>query len=299
MKAKRILLCTVLALTGWLAGCGVHIVNTTPERVPASPTGTLTLSAQARVKQQTVVPSSLDAFVVIDGEHYPMVMDPAIFGRFEYEYQVPAGSELTRFYYILNYLTQKKDAAPLAQQRLSDLYQVRLANPSTLTMYQTRAAIGTRVTITGEQFSREDLICVNQTICETIFISPQQLQFVVPELKPGFGYPIEVRGTTHAQHAGYLRIDPASPLSILPSSLHLQRGQQQALAFVLDYPAPYQGLEIRMTTDIPDSIQLPEIVIPAGARTVSSTIKAEKAGSGHLFIHANGLPERVVPVTIR
>lgn len=299
MKAKRIFLCPVLALACCLAGCGVHIVNTTPERVTASPAGTLTLSAQARVKQPTVVPSSLDAFVVIDGEHYPMVVDPAIFGRFEYAYQVPAGTQLTRFYYILNYLTQKNDAAPVAQQRLSDLYQVQLRNPSTLTMYQTRAAIGTRVIITGEQFSREDLIYVNQTICETIFISPQQLQFVVPELKPGFGYHIEVRGITHAQHAGYLRIDPASPLSILPTSLSLQPGQQQALAFMLDYPAPYQGLEIRVTTDIPDSIRLPEIVIPAGARTVSATIKAEKAGSGHLFICANGLPERVVPVTIR
>lgn len=299
MKAKCIFLSAILILALSLTGCGVNIVNTTPGMAPASPTGTVTLSAQTRVKQKTVVPTSLEAFVVIDGQQYPMVIDPKTFGHFKYDYQAPTGNELTRFYYILHYLTQIKDAAPVSKQLISDLYQVRLPNPSTLTMNQTHAAIGTRVTITGEQFSRKDLICVNDTDCETIFISPRQLQFVVPELKPGFGYRIQVRGTTRAQHAGYLRIDPASPLRVLPTSLTLKPGQRQALAFALDYRAPYDGLHIQVTTDIPDSLTLPEIRIPGGARTVSATIKGDQVDTGHLFINANGLPERVIPITIR
>ena len=116
---------------------------------------------------------------------------------------------------------------------------------------------------------------------------PRQLQFVVPELRPDFGYGIEVRSTTRAQTAGYLRIDPASPLSVLPNQLSLEPGQRQALAFALDYPAPDGGLYINVTTDIPGSIIMPEVLIPEGARSVSAVIEGGKVGSGHLFINVS------------
>ena len=299
MKAKRIFLSSFLALSFYLTGCGVKMVNTTPAIAPASPTGTYTLSAQAQVKKKTVLPDSLEAFVVIDGEKYPMATNAPASGFFEYNYQAPSEKELTRFYYVLNFVEQKDGEAPVSVQIISDLYQVQLPNPITLSINKTRAASGTRVTILGERFSSEDLIFVDGTAAETIFVSPTKLQFVVPEAKPGFGYTIEVRSTTRAQIAGYLRIDPASPLSVLPNKLTLASGQRQALAFALDTPAPYEGLYINVTTDIPDSIIMPEVLIPEGARTVSATIEGNKVGSGHLFINAKDLPELVIPITIR
>ena len=54
-----------------------------------------------------------------------------------------------------------------------------------------------------------------------------------------------------------------------------------------------------LTTDIPNSIIMPEVLIPEGARTVSATIEGDKVGSGHLYINAKGLPELVIPVTIQ
>ena len=107
-----------------------------------------------------------------------------------------------------------------------------------------------------------------------------------------------MRSTTRAQTAGYLRIDPASPLSVLPNSSALEPGQRQALAFALDTPAPDGGLYINITTDIPDSIIMPEVLIPEGARTVSAIIEGDKVGSGQLFINSEGLPELVIPLTI-
>lgn len=299
MKAKRIFLSSVFALALCLTGCGVKMVNTTPAIAPASPTGTYTLSAQAEVKKKTVLPESLEAFVVIDGEQRPMTADEETPNAFAYDYQAPTEQGLTRFYYVLNYVIQEEDEAPVPVQMISDLYQVQLPNPITLTLEKQRAAIGTRVTIRGEQFASSDLIFVDATPAETIFVSPTKLQFVVPEVKPGFGYTIEVRSTTRAQIAGYLRIDPASPLSVLPNKLTLEPGQRQALAFALETPAPFGGLYINVTTDIPNSIIMPEVLIPEGARTVSATIEGDKVGSGHLFINANGLPELVIPLTIR
>lgn len=299
MKAKRIFLSSFLVLSFCLTGCGVKMINTTPAVAPASPTGTYTLSAQAEVKKKTVVPSSLEAFVVIDGQQRPMTADAETPNFFAYDYQAPAEKELTRFYYVLNFVTQEDDEAPVSVQIISDLYQVQLPSQITLTVDKTRAAIGTRVSINGQGFTNQDIVFVDNTVAETIFVSPTKLQFVVPEVKPDFGYTIEVRTTTRAQTAGYLRVDPASPLSVLPNSLTLKPGQRQALAFALDYPAPYGGLYINVTTNIPDSIIMPEVLIPEGARTVSATIEGDKIGSGHLFINASGLPEITVPITIR
>lgn len=236
---------------------------------------------------------------MIDGQQHPMTAGVDAPNLFEYNYQAPSEKELTRFYYVLNYNTQEEDEAPVSVQIISDLYQVQLPSQITLTIDKTRAAVGTRVTINGQGFTNKDLIFVDHTAAETIFTSPTKLQFVVPEVKPDFGYTIEVRSTTRAQIAGYLRVDPASPLSILPNKLTLEPGQRQALAFALDYPAPYGGLYINVTTDIPDSIIMPEVLIPEGARTVSATIEGDKVGSGHLFINASDLPELVIPVTIR
>ena len=299
MKAKRIFLSSFLVLAFCLTGCSVKIVNTTPDIAPASPTGNYTLSAHAQVNKKTVAPSSLEAFVVIDGEQRAMTATTTAPNLFEYDYQAPAGKELTRFYYVLNFDTQKEDETPTSVQIISDLYQVKLPSQITLTIDKTRAAVGTRVSINGQGFTNQDIVFVDRTPAETVFTSPTQLQFVVPELKPDFGYSIEVRSTTRAQTAGYLRIDPASPLSVLPNQLSLKPGQRQALAFALDYPAPDGGLYINITTDIPGSIIMPEVLIPEDARSVSAVIEGGKVGSGHLFINVSGLPELVIPLTIR
>lgn len=296
---KAISLSSFLILSFCLTGCGVKMINTTPAIAPASPTGSYTLSAQAQVNKKTVVLSSLAAFVVIDGEQRAMTATTTAPNLFEYDYQAPTEKELTRFYYVLKFVTQKEDEAAVSTQIISDLYQVQLPSQITLKIDTIRAAVGTRVSINGQGFTDQDIVFVDQTPAETVFTSPTKLQFVVPELKPDFGYSIEVRSTTRAQTAGYLRIDPANPLSVLPNQLNLKPGQRQALAFALDYPAPDGGLYINVTTDIPGSIIMSEVLIPEGARTVSTTIEGDQVGQGHLFINASNLPELVIPLAIR
>jgi hypothetical protein len=299
MKAKRIFLSALLILTASFTGCSVKILDRTPAITAASPTGSYTLSAQAIVNNQAVDPTSLEAFVVIDGEQYPMT--PAQFGSasFAYDYQPPVDELNTRFYYVLNYQTQLHDADPVPGQIISDLYQIQFPNSISLSLNTKRAAIGSWVTIQGQGFSSEDIIFVDTVAAHTSFISPTELQFIVPESPPGHGYVVEVRGLKRAQIAGHLRIDPATPLSVLPSSLDLQPGQRRVIAFALEEPAPIGGLQLNITTDIPDCIEMPEVLIPEGARTVSASIEASKLGNGKLFINSSGMPEIVIPITIR
>ena len=53
-----------------------------------------------------------------------------------------------------------------------------------------------------------------------------------------------------------------------------------------------------MTTDIPQSIIMPEVFIPAEARTINIPIIGGKAGSGLLYIRGRGLPEIEVAISV-
>ena len=277
----------------------MEIANRTPPEFSPSPTGTYTLKAEVTVSQRSVVQNSLEAFVVIDGEQHPMSQKLTDGYIFEYDYRPPSKKLLVNFYYILNYFVTKKSEAPVLEQIISDLYQARLPNSMSLQMDKDRAAVDTEVSIYGEQFTREDRILIDGTPCETIFISSGELKFIVPEIKPSFGYVVEVFTPKGMLNAGTLRVDDAHPLKILPKELALKAGQPQALVFMLNDPAPYGGLYVTATTDIPDSIYMPKILIPERTRTVSVIIEGKHIGNGNLFFKAGDLPEIVVPVTIR
>ena len=298
MKAKRIFVSISIVVFLCLTGCSVRMINLTPSDFPPSSTGAYTLKAQAEVRQKTVAPDSFEAFVVIDGVQYPMAKQSNGY-LFEYDYQPPSDKLLVRFYYVLNYIVKEKNRAPILKQIISDLYQAHLPNLITLELDRQRAAVDTQVTVFGDEFTNKDRVLIDGALCETTFISPQELQFTVPEVKASFGYVIEVFTSRGTVRAGTLRVDAANPLRVLPKELELKSGQPKALAFMLDYPAPFGGLYIDVTTDIPDSIIMPEVLIPERARTVSVTIESKHIGNGNLFIKAGDLPEIIVPVTIR
>lgn len=299
MNAKRILVSVTLIFLLCLTGCSVDIVNLTPPEFSPSSTSAYTLQAQADVGRKTVIPNSLEAFVVIDGTQHRMSQKLADNYIFEYDYSPPAGKLLVNFYYILDYLVAQKDEPPVSQQIISDLYQTQLPNTVSLRMDKERAAVDDEVSVYGEQFTPQDRVLIDGTPCETTFISLRELKFLVPEIKPSFGYNVDVFTPKGMLKAGILRIDSAHPLRVLPRELTLEISQPQALVFMLNYPAPYGGIYVNVTTDISDSIILPKVLIPEGSRTVSVTIEGKYTSDGNLFIKAGELPEIIVPVTIR
>ncbi len=71
------------------------------------------------------------------------------------------------------------------------------------------------------------------------------------------------------------------------------------LVFSVNATAPEGGLYIDVTTDSPESIVMPEVIIPQGARSVNVPVEAGSAGSGRLFIEMSGYNKVTVPVTVR
>lgn len=300
MKAKRIPTFALIVFLLCATGCSVRIVNKTPPGFSPSTDGFYKIKAGIETNRKDVVQESFEAFVVIDGEQRPMLRNyDSSDNLFEYDYQPDPNKSLVRFYYVLNYLTEHKNKAPALQQMISGLYQFQLANAMVLKLDKQRAAVGTTVTLYGEQFTDQDYVLIDGISCKTTFISPNELQFQVPDMSPSFNYIVDVFTAKGIFNAGKLRVDAANPLRVVPEKLELKTSQPKAIAFMLEKPAPYGGLYIDVSTDIPDCIVMPELLVPEGARTFSTAIEGKHISNGNLFINVDGLPEIVVPVTVR
>ncbi|NCG08566.1 MAG: hypothetical protein GWO81_03200 [Verrucomicrobia bacterium] len=228
MKAKRIfsLLSSTLAL--FLSGCSVAILNTTPETLPRSASGLYTLSARVALTDSLVNRTSLETFVVIDGETHRMMPHPDGGGFYEYVYSLPASRSQTRYYFEMQYQLHKDNTPDKNQKAQTSLNTLRIVAPNP---------------------------------------------------------------TSSASHNNILRV--------IPSSIDLRSGQRQALVFELTQPAPSGGFPILVTTDIPQSIIMPKVFIPAGARTASISVQGDRPGAGKLFIQATSQKEIVIPVRVR
>ncbi|MEM7790733.1 MAG: IPT/TIG domain-containing protein [Verrucomicrobiota bacterium] len=300
MKAKRILPTSLFALSTLFIGCSIKIANLTPPTVPTNPSGIYTLTAQAQIQSKAVDPNSLYAFVVIDGEQRQMAESDLGKGFFDYDYTIPEGSTGADFYYILNYRNKTLTDAPGEVKAVqSGPQRFSLVNRYSISLDAERAPIGSQIAVLGRGFSNSDTVFIGGRAAQTVFVSPNALQFIVPSLPAGAAYAVEVRSTTSSTPAGMLRVDPGNPLSVLPAELNLRSGERQALAFALEKPAPQGGLYLNVTTDVPQSVIMPEVIIPEGMRTVNITVEGGEPGAGSLFIKATNLRELVIPISVR
>lgn len=300
MKAKRILPTLLLIAACGFVGCSIKIDNMTPPKVPANPSGIYTLSARPQISNQMVDSHSLAMHVVIDGERHPMAASDIGRHYFDYDYAIPTGRKEASFYYEMQYRMRSIGDKPSPLREVqSHIYQLELIDRYPITLDAERAPIGTRLALLGRGFRQGDKVYVGEQLANTRFVSTNVLEFTVPGVAPGRAYPVSVRGGKELQNAGTLRVDAGNPLSVLPQSLELAEGQRQAIAFVLDYQAPVGGMEIIITTDIAESIIMPAVFIPEGARTVSIPVVGGTPGRGTLYVKGQGLPELQIPVTVR
>jgi hypothetical protein len=300
MKAKRIFPLLLISGLILITGCKSQINNITPTVVPTNPSGIYTLSAETKLDYDLVIPESVQAFVVIDGQQYNMELSDLGQGYYDYDYDIPEGRTTAKYYFIFKYDLKRYNGDPGENRtKTTEVQQLRLIDRFSITLDANRAPVGTQLAALGRGFSRSDKIYVGGVPAQTQFVSSNSLQFIVPDVTPGSTYTVEIRGGQKNESVGTLRVDPGIPLRVIPQSLELATASRQAIAFALDYPAPAGGLYLDVTTDIPNSIIMPEVLIPEGARTVSITIEGGAPGRGTLFVNAVGLTELKVPVTVR
>lgn len=296
--ASRIL--SALAATAALlilTGCGLTITNLTPPTVPANPSQIYTITASFHPKSAQVDPASIQPRIIIDGSAYKMTKSSAGSDIWEFEYQIPAGRAGATYYFICEYASKDRSGSGVPNEEFSELQNMKIAGRYVIRSEATRAPVGSRVSVLGAGFTTGDIIYFDSTPTRTVFESPSSLSFFVPAVAPGRTYKLSVVNSfAGSLDVGTFRVDAIS-FQVSPSSLVLRQGEQQALTFTIPGPAPAGGLLINVGTDIAQSVIMPEVVVPAGATSVTVPVQGGIPGSGSLFFTSSA-GENSVAVTV-
>jgi hypothetical protein len=160
-----------------------------------------------------------------------------------------------------------------------------------------RGPVGARVSLLGRGFSTQDVIYFDNVPTRTVYESPNSLSFYVPALDAGRNYQVMLGSASGNSPVGTFRID-ASSLTVAPTALTLRAGETQNLTFSVPNPAPAGGLLLDVTTDVPECVIMPEVIVPAGQTSLSVQVQGGKPGRGTLFLRGYGAGEVTIPVTV-
>ncbi len=300
MKVKApfsILLLPALALL--MSGCGQTIRNLTPTEIPMNPSNIYTLSLQIPEIEEGIVEGTLNPQVVIDGRARPMSRSPQGDNIWEYEFAMPPDRTNAVFYYDIEYDKLVLGVSrPRSLTIPSDgLLKFSLINRYVISLAANRGIVGSTIGLNGSGFRPSDQIFVGNTLATSVYYSPNALGFYVPHLPASQNYEVVLRGVRGDITVGSFRIDPAE-LQVLPASVSVVSGERSTLIFSIPTEAPAGGLPIYITTDIPDSIILPEIVIPEGSKSTSVILEGGIPGIGVLAVEADGYSDLEIPIEV-
>lgn len=296
-SARKILLWLGAALgLVFVTGCEFQLTNLTPNTLPENPSQIYTLSLRVTQKATAIVPGSVDPHIIIDGQNLKMTRSSLGDDIYELEYQLPAGRDEMAYYYLVTYKIEA-DGQERDRESYTDVIHTRIVRRNVLALLANRGPVGARISVLGRGFTPQDVLYLDNTAARTVFESPNALSFFVPALDANKNYRVTIGGSAGNSPVGTFRIDP-STLQVSPASLALRTGEKQVITFTVPNAAPAGGLLLDITTDVPDAVIMPEVVVPAGQASISVTVEGGKAGSGSLFLKGYGSGELTIPVTV-
>jgi len=295
--ARTFLLWTgALAALAFLSGCAsVALTNLTPASLPENPSQIYTFTLRVTPHNHVMMRSSITPHVVVDGQNFLMKHSSLGDDLYEFEYQLPAGRTDIAYYYLVNYEVEGSNG-PVPGEAYTAVERAKIARRYVLSLEVNRGPVGASISVVGRGFTPQDVIYFDDTAARTVFASTSDLSFYVPALAPGKNYEVSVRGSAGNSPVGTFRIDGAN-VSVSPSSLTIAQGQRQNLTFSVGTAAPAGGLLLDVATDVPESVIMPEVMIPAGETSVTIAVEGGRPGSGNLVLKGYG-SDVTIPVTV-
>ncbi len=299
LSPARKFLASLVAAAGLLllAGCEtVTLTNLTPPSMPENPSQIYTFSLRVTPRTRTVSESSIDPHIVLDGRSYVMKRAALGEGIYEFEYQLPAGREQVAYYYLVNYAVDGS-SGPINREAYTDVTNAKIARRYVVSLEVNRGPVGSRISVLGRGFTKQDSVVFNGQTVRTVFESSTSLSFFVPALEANKNYNVSLSSMAGSSPVGTFRIDPSN-VTVSQTSMTLRTGERQTLTFSLPNPAPAGGTLLDVTTDIPESVIMPEVIVPQGAVSTTVTVQGAKPGTGNLFLKGYGAGEVAVAVTV-
>jgi hypothetical protein len=281
-----------------LAGCqAIVLSNLTPASLPENPSQIYTITLRATPKSSTIVPGTVSPRIVIDGQTYPMNKSAIGENLYEFDYQLPAGRDQIAYYFLVDYQESITRNGSSAGQAYTEITHANIVRRYVLSLEVNRGPVGARISVLGRGFTPQDVIYFDNTPARTVFESPNSISFFVPALAAGQNYKVMLGSAAGNSPVGTFRID-TSNLTVTPTALTLRTGERQSLTFTIPNAAPPGGLLLDLTTDVPESVIMPEVIVPQGQNSITVTVEGGRAGSGNLFLKGYGAGEVTVPVSV-
>jgi hypothetical protein len=313
--ARRIFLGLGAALCLTLVGCLTPaITNLTPSSLPENPSQIYTISARITPRDSGYVQGTLVPSVVIDGQSLVLKKSTLREDDYELDYQVPAGRSELNYYFQINYQVQNSNGLVASREDYTPLQKAQILSRYVVSIEANRGPVGALVGISGRGFTPNDIVYFNETPVRTVFESARSIGFYVPGIDANRNYRVAIGGGSSQTTVGTFHIDGpvgseptstgfsapnAGALLVSPSVINLKKGEKTSLTFTSPVTASAGGLLIDVTTDIPESVIMPEVIIPQGSNTASITIEGGRPGTGSLFIKGPGVKELTVPLTVK
>ncbi|MDR1414099.1 MAG: hypothetical protein LBI56_04165 [Puniceicoccales bacterium] len=241
-----------------------------------------------------IVSNDCSARIIIDGETHRMdkIRD---FG-YAYTYRRPSERHRANYYYEVDYKEKSGTGVRFKSER-SKLYSLIVSNRYVIGFESNRGLPGSQCTLLGRGFDDGDYVEIGGVPCETTFTSSNALSFTVPLLDTCGKYTAKLISDNGDLGIGHFTVDPVA-LHVNLSKIELASGEKQVLIVATDIESSKEGIFVDVTTNIPDSIIMKDIFIPAGTKSASAVVQGGAPGSGTLYLSAAGFDELKIPVEI-
>jgi hypothetical protein len=288
--------CAAVALAA-LCGCTtVTLTNLTPSSLPENPSGIYTFTLRVTPKSSAVDDASIAPHIVVGAESHDMKKSDVSSQIYEYDYRLPPQQNAIGYYYLVDY-TAENNGSSDSRQAFTGLQHAAIVSRYVVSLEVNRGPVGARIGVLGRGFTPQDLVAFDGAPVRTVYESPTSIGFFVPALAPGKTYRVSLSSSAGNSPVGTFRVD-SSDVTVDPAALTLTPGQKQTLTFTVTQPAPAGGLLLDVTTDVPESVIMPEVVVAEGQTSVSVSVEGGKPGSGSLFLKGYGSGEVTIPVTV-
>lgn len=321
-----------------LAGCSTpSITNMTAPSLTPNASNIYLITARIKPRASNVVPDSVVAKLIIDGNAYKMTKAPQLANVYEYEFQAPAGVTELRYYFLIEYQVSN---VGLLRSRIdySPLQVASIVGRDTLGLSASRGPAGARIAVTGRGFTSQDNVYFNETLVPSTYDSANSVSFQVPALPDNQNYTVSIGDAPGKLVIGTFRIDAApsgaqqdvsgfhaaapltttsmgapaaapdasaaaqqtGTLTVSPSEVKIRQSQTTTLMFMVPQKVTGSPMLIDVTTDIPKSVIMPEVFVHPGSNVGSVTLEGGEPGSGHLYAKMPGSDKPIViPVTVQ
>ena len=104
MINQRLGLATVCLLAVCWTGCSTTaITNLTPSQLPRKESGQYQFAAEYSTRQQSLVKESMEAYVIVGNDQYPMQRTPMLTNRWETLVPIPLEQDVVTYRFRFNY----------------------------------------------------------------------------------------------------------------------------------------------------------------------------------------------------